>query len=245
MFLREASEWRNEEMRSVELWRCALLCAVVGLCVQPASNAAVVTYDFDTGTPLLPTGRPTGFAQTSNGVTAQFSSPFDPAAFSTQSYATTFALLSQFSDIYLWPNSLFHPPLDILFSEPLTELSLTFATFDDHDPGGGGTPIKITAYWNSTVDPPVGSATASGVFTTDRYPQGILTFSSGGTRFNLVRIEVPFIPQGASQFAVDNIVVTTIPADAGVPEPGSLGLIAIGLLLLLMACRHRRRCTAG
>ena len=52
-----------------------------------------ITYDFNTGQPVLAEGQNTPLNQTSNGVTAHISSPSDPAAFSIQSYDTTFYTL--------------------------------------------------------------------------------------------------------------------------------------------------------
>jgi hypothetical protein len=43
----------------------------------------------------------------------------------------------------------------------------------------------------------------------DNYPEGTLTFNSGGQPFNMVEIDLPYIAQGASGFVIDNIAVTT------------------------------------
>jgi uncharacterized protein (TIGR03437 family) len=54
----------------------------------------------------------------------------------------------------------------------------------------------------------VGSATAHGTYGADTMPMGTLTFNSGGKPFNLVEIAIPFQPQGAAVFLIDNVRVT-------------------------------------
>jgi len=173
-----------------------------------------ITFDFDTGYPLLVETQNTPLNQTSGGVTARFSSPSDltAPAFSVQSYDTTFFKLSQFSGKWLYDNKPSMDPLDIMFSQPLTSISLTFATFEYHGgPGTEPTNITLTAYMNSVDTTPVGWATARGTFSNSLYPQGVLSFNSGGQPFNLVRIEIPYQgPKAATAFFVDNVIVETI-----------------------------------
>ena len=87
---------------------------------------------------------------------------------------------------------------------------MNFATSELHDPGpnSAGSPIRLTAYMNS-VSTQVGTPmTATGIQPpTDIYPEGTLTFSSGGQPFNLVEIDLP--TTGASGFIIDNVSVTT------------------------------------
>jgi len=179
----------------------------------PATTQPTITFDFDTGFPFLVETQNTPLNQTASGLTARFSSPFDPItpAFSIQSYETTFLVLPQFSGKWLYDNKPSMDFLDIMFSQQLTSINLTFATLEYH--GGPSTEpsdIKLTGYMNSTDTTPVGSATARGAFSSGLYPQGTLSFTSGDHPFNLVRIEIPYVPQGATDFFVDNIIVTTI-----------------------------------
>ena len=176
-------------------------------------NPAAVTIDFDTGLQALSLSQSTPFNQTSRGVTAFFSSPSDPAAFSVQSSDTTFFRLSQFSGNYLYPNKPFRTYLDIRFSQPLNNITVTFATIEYHGPGNVETPsnVKLTAYMNSTSTTAIGSVITHGTFSSDSYPQGVLIFNSDGQPFDLVRIEVLYQPSGASAFLADNIVVSTAP----------------------------------
>lgn len=190
-----------------------VVCLLIGLSVllpRPAACQAVVTFDFDSGTPALTTGQNTPFDQASGGLTAHFSSP-SGLAFSVQSDASTGFHLSQFSGHYLFDNSLNANALDILFSQPVTSISLRFATADFQQVEVPTT-IQVTAYMNSTTTPAVGSATAHGTYASDTMPMGKLSFTSAGQPFNLVRIAIPPQPLGASDFLVDNIGVALVRA---------------------------------
>jgi len=178
----------------------------------PPSSAgpSVIAFDFDTGSPTLSEGQNTPLDQTSGGVAAHFSSPSDPAAFSVQSYGTTFLTLSQFSGKYLYDNRATRDYLDIKFTAHLTSANLTFATIEAHGgPGMEPCNVTLTAYMDSTGNPPVGSAVAHGAWSNDSYPQGRLKFDSGGQPFNLVRIYLPYQRPGVTDFFVDDVVVIT------------------------------------
>jgi hypothetical protein len=214
--------------------RTRVLVAVVmvlGICVVPPAQALSVTFDFDTGAPPLSVYTNVPLSQTSGGVTADFSSPAG-AAFSVQSASTTFYTLSLFSGNYLYPNNQNRNALDIVFSQILTGISLTYATVDS--PAATDTPgnLQLTAYLDAAV---VGS------FLTDRpldyfspgdtFPMDTLTFA--GDPFNRVTLIVPIQPSGTTDFFVDNINVTLAespPNPAPVPEPGTMALIVAGWL---------------
>lgn len=178
-------------------------------------GSVTLTFDFDTGSPALPAQMSnTPFEQTVGGVTADFSSPSDPAAFSIQNYDTTFFTLSEFSGNYLYPNKSSRTNLYIRFSQTLTSIALTFATIEYHGVGEVDEPttIKLTAYMDSTGTPAVGSATARGVFAEGyTYPQGTLSFNSGGQPFSMVEIGLLYQQRGATSFLIDKVVVTTSP----------------------------------
>jgi uncharacterized protein (TIGR03437 family) len=174
--------------------------------VYTAIVSAPALFDFDTGTPPLTTGRDTPFDQTSNGITAHFSSSADPA-FSIQSDATTGWKLSQFSGKYLYANNQNGNALDIQFSQLLTGVTLTFATADFQQ-AVMPTAIQLTGYLDSTATPAVGSATARGTYTSDTMSMGMLSFNAGGRPFNLVEVAVPPQSLGAGAFLVDDIVGT-------------------------------------
>jgi hypothetical protein len=172
------------------------------------------TFDFDTGSPVLAEGRGTPFTQTSGSVSASFSSPSDPAAFSVQSYGTTFYTLSQFSGKYLYDNNPSRDILDIKFNAELVGINFTFATIELHGASTDQTSnLLLTAYENTTL---VSSTSAYGSFGNDSYPQGKLSYSSGEP-FNWVRISMPAQASGATDFLVDNIIITFVSSPSTSP----------------------------
>jgi len=174
--------------------------------LAPPSTELAVNFDFDTGSPLLSEGQNLPINQTSDNITAYFSSSSDTAAgspFSIQSYETTFIQLSQFSGKYLYDNKPSRDALEIKFSQQLKSISLTFTTIEYQT---GPTEMTLTAYMNSVNNNPVGSASARGTVLTGLYPQGVLSFDSSGQPFNIVRVEIS--PQDSGEttnFFVDNI----------------------------------------
>lgn len=172
--------------------------------------STTVSFDFDTGSPTLFEGHNTPFNQTSGGVAAFFSSPSDPAAFSIQSYETTFYTLSQFSGNYLFDNKIVRDTLELSFSQPISTITLTFATVEFYGAGHVDEPsfMKLTAY-KDTLGSLVGSATAQGTVSNNIYPQGTLSFTGDGQSFNLIRIEMLFQQPGGTDYLIDNITVTT------------------------------------
>jgi hypothetical protein len=220
----------------------ASLLLVLSSGVVNAAAPITVTFDFDTGTPALYVRQPTPFNQTISGVTANFSSPTDlPSnpAFSVQnldSLATTSTVINSthFTGLFLWPSTSNRDTLFINFSQALTNISLWFKTAELHDPGPGGTgsPIRLTAYANSTAAQVGLPVTANGNETLDVYPEGILGFNSSQP-FNIVKIDLPFILQGASGFIIDNVNVTT--STDVIPEfPATPTLTLVVFLVLLL-----------
>ncbi len=182
--------------------------------VSPGTTA---TFDFDSGTPTLNVRQPEPFDQTSNGVTAHFSSPFDfPSAFSVQNIQSLASISTvinstKFSGLFLWPSTPNRDPLIINFSRNIANITLTFKTAELQDPGPGstGSRIRLSAYLNS-ASTPVGSTTVRGQETLfDTYPEGTLSFNMSGQQFNSIKIDLPFSTDGASGFIIDNIVIVT------------------------------------
>ena len=162
------------------------------------------TFDFDTGEPTLSIGQTTPFEQAAGELTAYFSGTNDPA-FSVANDFISGWVLPQFLNNYL-STTLPEGVLDIQFSQPVTKLNLTFATFDFQDVVAP-TPLRLTAYTNSTATPAVGTITATGTHSgNDSMPMGTLAFASA-TPFNLVRITLQPTLLGATEFMVDNLNV--------------------------------------
>jgi len=183
----------------------ALFLAAVGVLLSWPAGAQTVIFDFDA--PGLTAGQGIPLLLTSVGVTAFLSSP-GGAVYSLQRDSTTGFRLSQFSGLYLYPNTAVANALDIQFSQPLSAITLTFATADFQQVEVPTT-VQLTAYQDSTGNPAVGSATAHGTYAGDTMPMGMLTFSST-VQFNMMRLEIPSQPNAASGFLVDNISVTTV-----------------------------------
>lgn len=177
--------------------------------VPPSHGTA--TFDFDTGSPRpAPRQTLTPFDLTSGVLTAHFSSPYDPYTFSVQNESTTFLKLAQLTGNYLYPNQINRATLMIRFSQPVTGITLTFATVESQGTVNLEVPssMKLSGFVSTAGQTPVGSATARGVFSSDAYPQGTISFASSTTPFNLAIIEIVPQPFGATIFLVDNIVVT-------------------------------------
>ena len=161
----------------------AIVIAVVYMSSQPTqpslnpADAKAIIFDLDTGSPLLAQAFNTPFNQTSNGVTAHFSSPSDPAAFAVESQESNSLKLSQFSGKYLVDNKPSRDILDIKLDTQVIAVNFTFATVE-HQGGAITIPsdILLTAYRDTRL---VGSTRAYGSFSGDYYPQGTLTFGSG------------------------------------------------------------------
>jgi hypothetical protein len=195
-----------------------LLFAAITACA--AANAAAI-FNFDADNP----GTSTTFTDTSDGLSATFSSSADPGGFVI--YQTSF-----FDN--LTGNVLGDPGpagqdnlnLDIGFSQDLSAITLDFATADF----GAASPFTLTAYENST---PVGSSTVTGQFPSGfMFPEGAISF--GGAAFNNV-----VISSTATDFAVDNIEAS--PSTA--PEPGTMALLGACLVIAGLP-RMRRRFSA-
>ncbi len=166
--------------------------------------AASATFDFDTGTPALGAGQNAPFDQTSGGVTAHFSA--SSGSFSVQNAVTAGLTLSQFFGNFLYPNTPYGVAV-IQFNAQVSGLTLDFATAEQ-TPIENPTPIRLTAYTNSTQTPSVGSTVLAGTYYgANTLPQGTLTFSAT-TPFDLVTINIE--PGGATGFLLDNIVADVI-----------------------------------
>ncbi len=149
----------------------------------------------------------TPFTQTFNGVTATFSSPSDPNAFSVQNQGTTFYVLPMFSGNYLWDSNPYRIELKIQFSHPISAINVTFATVEQYVAGEHDQPssFELDAYMDATT---IGSATAHATFSTSTFPQGTIAFI-GSLQFNQVKLWIPPQAYPASQFFIDNVIVTT------------------------------------
>jgi hypothetical protein len=184
------------------------------LAALPVAHAdSLYTFDSDT------IGASTSFSNTSNGLTATFSSSADPGGFGVR--ATFFSTLTG----NVLADGLFpgddNLALTIAFSGDATSISMDFATNSHSNPD----PFMLTAFENSTQ---VGQVSAFGVVPPGfGFPEGVVTFNSA--TFNSV-----VLSSSAPDFAIDNVDVTPT------PEPASMTLLCSGLLFLGMFARRYR-----
>jgi hypothetical protein len=176
-----------------------------------ASTAPAQTIDFET----TPMGTAVPLSITAGGLTATFTSAANfgvqPSPFST-----------------LTGNALFDDdaaigPLTIAFSAPLMGISLDFGTNSPFAPAG----LTLQALLGGTL---VGTVSAPGVVPPGfLFPEGSIAFA--GTTFDAV-----VLSSTARDFAVDNISLRA----SAVPEPGTVGLVGAGVLLMAGVAARRR-----
>ena len=143
-----------------------------------------------------------------------------------------------FSGNFLSPGNI-QGPLYITFSQPVNNISLSFATADANQ-NEDGTFLELVAYAGAVGSNPVGSVNGNAHYGSGgagaTYPEGTLTLSSA-IDFTSVMLHLlpnqpgPSSPPAAA-FFVDNVVVNVV------PEPASLAGFAMVSLLVL---RGRRR----
>ena len=170
-----------------------------------------VTFDTDSGSPPpMATLTSTPFSTTKNGLTASYHSPDGMSFFSVQSDATIL-WISQYhmENQYLFPGSVYRNDLEIDFSRHLTDVSLDFATIEMESWADIESPLQVTAYLDSTSNPPVAVVQARGRYGGTTYPEGFLELSSASP-FNIIRITVAANPFGTNNFLLDNITAMYI-----------------------------------
>jgi hypothetical protein len=193
-------------MKLTHTLKVLITCGTLSLAASPVANADTI-FNFDSDS----VGTSTTFTDTSNGLSATFSSSADPGGFII--YASMFDTLTGNVLGDPGPSGLGGLNLDISFSQDLASVSLDFATADF----GTASPLTITAYENSTF---IGSASSSGETPSGFiFPEGAVSFA--GSPFNQL-----VVSSSAPDFAVDNIDVVAA------PEPAAIALFALGLFAL-------------
>src|SRR5215471_12195237 len=188
---------------------------LVGTACSVSANSIFITGE-------VPFGTATPFSVANNGITASFSSPADPGGF--QTLATFFSLGPEVV-IDPGPAGASFIALDILFSAPITSISMDFAT-------DGSGPLNLVALLGLGA---VGATSATGTIPAGfAFPEGTISFS--GLVFDGVRLNSIADPN----FAIGNVSVVP----AAVPEPSSWVLLATimctWLTVLISRARHAR-----
>ncbi|MFO0836804.1 MAG: hypothetical protein U0638_17725 [Phycisphaerales bacterium] len=165
-----------------------------------------VTFDTDSGSPPpMATMTSTPFSTTKNGLTASYHSPDGMSFFSVQSDATILWIHQVHMQAqYLFPGSVYRNDLEIDFSRRLTDVSLDFATIEMESWADVESPLQVTAYLDSTINPPVAVAQARGKYGGTTYPEGYVELSSASP-FNIITITVAANPFGTNNFLLDNV----------------------------------------
>lgn len=173
-----------------------------------------IHFDFDTGTPELLVDMVVPLDQTSVGITASFDSPV-ASDFTVQTEASSGRTLSLFSGKYL-ASTADGAVLHLYFSQPVTGVSLDFATVEALNVPVAST-IKIIAIDNSSGVPvQVGTGIAHGTVTAgDSLPVGTINFNSAAGAFDQIILQLPDAPVGALRFLVDNLTVSPSASTGG------------------------------
>ena len=179
-----------------------------------ASTAAAQTFNFET----TPAGTAVPLSITSGGLTATFTS-----ASNFSVLASTFGTLS---GRVLRDDDALASPLRITFSSLVRSISLNFAARGAPlSPAG----LTLQALNGATL---VGSVSATGT-----PPAGFL-FAEGVVAFAGSSFDTVVLTSTAPDFAVDNVAVAQA---AVIPEPATVALVGVGVLLVSGAAARRRR----
>jgi len=191
--------------------RLGAMLAVVALLGGLAAPASADTITFES----VDLGTTVPFSVTAGTTTATFSSP-DGRVFFVGDFVLDGHMLFDYGTD-------FHR-LDILFNHPLDAISLSFAL----NPAGSAPSFLLEARAGASI---VGSASAQGVVPSGGgFPTGTISFSSGGTMFDSVRLTAT-----VEGFAIDDVSVPV-----AVPDAGSTLLLLSAGLIGLRAWRRPR-----
>lgn len=207
-------------MVSVRSFRVLMLVVLLGWTAGIARADAIFDFNSDpVGADFYGAGTP--FSDTSNGLTATFSSPAFDGGFAV-ALVPFFAAPITGNVLYdPGPQPISNIVLDISFSSPLASISMDFAT-------DGTGPLVLTLFSGGVA---VGSVVATGTIPDGyEYPQGSISFS--GLTFDSIELSAPSTPH----FAIDNI-----DAVVAVPEPVSLVLLGTGILSLMGFAKQKKR----
>ena len=167
-----------------------------------------VNYDFDSATPDLVLHQSVPLTQTLVGITATFTSP-NASGPSVENATTTGYTLSGFGGKFLAPSSSTGTVVEVAFDQPISGVSVNFATVEDPAVATAST-VQLSAFDTSSGTPVlVGTVIAHGTTKAgDSLPTGKISFNGGTGTFNSIRLELPGLPDGAQKFLIDDLVAS-------------------------------------
>jgi hypothetical protein len=210
-------------MKTVPLWWVGrAILSIVLLSSSPKAANADSVFNFDED----PIDRGTEFSDTSNGISATFSSPGDPGGFGVQQ--SLFSNLTGNVLIDPGPAGLDRMSLTIRFSSLVQSVDLNFAVNTTNP-----VPLTLTAF---SGDATVGTIAASGTL-----PSADSQAKEGHISFHEASFNSITLASDANDFAVDNITVAEV---SSAPEPASFWFLGLAMTLAsthAVAKRFRRR----
>lgn len=207
-----------------------------------APSAATAVFDFDSGMPPVSPHQGLPGSQWNNGITALFGTLSGGWSIQNTFYGWVPGV---FSGNFLYPST-WGSTLTITFSQPITNITIAYATGDVSSEYDVPTTVRITGYTNANANSAVATGTAKGGWLTGAYPEGTMSVGST-TPFSRVIIDMPSGQSPAVSYIlfVDNIVVSGVPqppvnitANVVPAEGGSVtgaGLVANGATVSLTA----------
>ncbi len=201
--------------------RHAAIIAVVVFAAPIASRGEIV-FNFAS----LPTGTPTPLSMTEGGITASFSAPSDPGAFSTENALTS----------PLWA-SIHAPPLSggyVLSDDATVRGSSLTISFSPPVVWTSSIPVGLDFAWDGRSGAPetVLLYTAAGLAVTlgpNPSPTADVSFKSYGFGFYLNEPLEKIVIESPSAIALYDVYIGTTSVQASVPEPSAVILALFGI----------------
>jgi hypothetical protein len=191
----------------------------LAIVVLLSSSAGASVIDFDSG----PSNASLPLDYTADGVTAHFVGGYYTLTPASYIYMTP----AGFSGLCLMPSGVSKSDLEITFSQPISNFSIMFAP--DELACDSSATIRGTAYLDGTYK---GTHTAVAP-NPGTYPTGTLTLDgvqTGNQAFNKVVVHYDAPPPTGGDYGViflaDNVTFTAAP----VPEAGTVGVLAAGVV---------------
>ncbi|MCB9475158.1 MAG: hypothetical protein H6678_15255, partial [Candidatus Delongbacteria bacterium] len=157
-----------------------------------------------TGSPAVGPGMQLPATQSQNGLTVSYSTLM--SSWSIQNNISGF-LPQVFSGNFGFPGSLYDNVMELQFSQPLTDLTVSFCTADLAGETDITTQIRVRTFANSTSDPVQTTVWARGDWQQMQYAEGRLDLSAPAP-FSVAIIDCPYQgPTSSPMYFFDNLIV--------------------------------------